>query len=72
MKPSVTLPLFPALHSLPIMRIEADPLVHWDLYLARRVADMSAWMLQAMLHKRYTLVAPSVATSNGVVQDWGK
>ena len=42
------------------------------LFLARRIADVSAELLQAIVHQRYKLRRAIVITSNRVVQDWGK
>lgn len=52
--------------------IEPDLLVLDDLFLARRIADVSAELLQAIVHQRYKLRRAIVITSNRVVQDWGK
>ena len=52
--------------------IEPDLLVLDDLFLARRIADVSAELLQAIVHQRYKLRRSIVITSNRVVQDWGK
>ena len=52
--------------------IEPDLLVLDDLFLARRIADVSAEVLQAIVHQRYKLRRAIVITSNRVVQDWGK
>lgn len=52
--------------------IEPDLLVLDDLFLARRIADVSAELLQAIVHHRYKLRRAIVITSNRVVQDWGK
>jgi DNA replication protein DnaC len=52
--------------------IEPDLLVLDDLFLARRMADVSAELLQSIVHQRYKLRRASVITSNRVVQDWGK
>ena len=43
-----------------------------DLFLARRIADVSAELLQAIVHQRYKRRASIIVTSNLVVQDWGK
>lgn len=51
---------------------EPDLLVLDDLFLARRIADISAELLQAIVHQRYKLRRAIVITSNRVVQDWGK
>ncbi|MCX7235124.1 MAG: ATP-binding protein, partial [Burkholderiales bacterium] len=52
--------------------VEPDLLVLDDLFLARRIADVSAELLQAIVHQRYKLRRSIVVTSNRVVQDWGK
>jgi DNA replication protein DnaC len=52
--------------------IDPDLLVLDDLFLARRIADVSAELLQAIVHQRYKLRRSVVITSNRVVQDWGK
>lgn len=52
--------------------LEPDLLVLDDLFLARRIADASAELLQAIVHQRYKLRRAIVVTSNRVVQDWGK
>ena len=57
-----------------IMRslLEPDLLVLDDLFLARRIADAAAEMLQSVVHQRYKLRRSILLTSNRVVQDWGK
>lgn len=52
--------------------VEPDILVLDDLFLARRIADVSAELLQAIVHQRYKLRRSIVITSNRIVQDWGK
>ena len=52
--------------------VAPDLLVLDDLFLARRIADISAELLQAIVHQRYKLRRAIVITSNRVVQDWGK
>lgn len=52
--------------------VDPDLLVLDDLFLARRIADISAELLQAIVHQRYKLHRAIVVTSNRVVQDWGK
>lgn len=52
--------------------VEPDLLVLDDLFLARRMADVSAELLQTIVHQRYKLRRAIVITSNRVVQDWGK
>jgi len=52
--------------------VAPDLLVLDDLFLARRMADVSAELLQAIVHQRYKLRRSIVITSNRVVQDWGK
>ena len=51
---------------------EPDILVLDDLFLARRIADVSAELLQSIVHQRYKLRRSIVITSNRIVQDWGK
>ena len=43
-----------------------------DLFLARRLVDGAAEVLQSIVHQRYKLRRSVVITSNRVVQDWGK
>lgn len=43
-----------------------------DLFLARRIADISVELLQAIVQQRYTPRRAIVITSNRVLQDWGK
>ena len=52
--------------------LQPDLLVLDDLFLARRIAESGAEMLQAIVHQRYKLRRSIVVTSNRVVQDWGK
>lgn len=52
--------------------VEPDILVLDDLFLARRIADVSAELLQSIVHQRYKLRRSIVITSNRIVQDWGK
>lgn len=52
--------------------VEPDLLVLDDLFLARRIVDVSAEVLQAIVHQRYKLRRSIIVTSNRVVQDWGK
>jgi DNA replication protein DnaC len=52
--------------------VQPDLLILDDLFLARRIADVSAELLQAIVHQRYKLRRSIVVTSNRVVQDWGK
>lgn len=52
--------------------IEPDLLVLDDLFLARRITDASAELLQAVVHQRYKRRASIVVTSNRIVDDWGK
>lgn len=52
--------------------VEADLLVLDDLFLARRISEHAAEVLQAIVHQRYKLRRAIVITSNRVVQDWGK
>ncbi len=43
-----------------------------DLFLAKRIADAGAELLQTLVHQRYKLRRSIVVTSNRVVQDWGR
>jgi DNA replication protein DnaC len=52
--------------------VEADLLVLDDLFLARRMSEHAAEVLQAIVHQRYKLRRSVVVTSNRVVQDWGR
>lgn len=52
--------------------VEPDLLVLDDLFLARRVSDASAELLQTIVHQRYKRRASIVITSNRIVADWGK
>lgn len=51
---------------------EPDLLVLDDLFLARRISDAGAELLQTIVHRRYKLHRSIIVTSNRVVQDWGK
>jgi DNA replication protein DnaC len=52
--------------------VEPDLLVLDDLFLARRISEHAAEVLQAVVHQRYKLHRSVVGTSNRVVQDWGR
>jgi len=52
--------------------VEPDVLVLDDLFLARRISDASAELLQTIVHQRYKRRGSIVVTSNRIVQDWGK
>jgi hypothetical protein len=52
--------------------VEPDLLVLDDLFLARRISEHAAEVLQAVVHQRYKLRRAMVVTSNRVVQDWGR
>ncbi len=52
--------------------VEPDLLVLDDLFLARRIGDVAAELLQTVVHQRYKHRRSIVVTSNRVVQDWGK
>ncbi|MEN9905740.1 MAG: hypothetical protein RLZZ555_2305 [Pseudomonadota bacterium] len=52
--------------------IEPDLLILDDLFLARRISEHAAEVLQAIVHQRYKARRSIVVTSNRVVQDWGK
>lgn len=50
----------------------ADLLLLDDLFLARRIGEHAAELLQTLVHQRYKLRRSIVITSNRVVQDWGR
>ena len=52
--------------------VEPDLLVLDDLFLARRISEHAAEVLQAIVHQRYKLRRSTVVTSNRVVQDWSR
>ncbi len=52
--------------------VEPDLLILDDLFLARRISEHAAEVLQAIVHQRYKLHRSVVVTSNRVVQDWGR
>ena len=52
--------------------LEPDLLVLDDLFLARRISDGAAELLQTVVHRRYKTRRSVVVTSNRVVEDWGK
>ena len=52
--------------------VEPDLLVLDDLFLARRISETSAELLQTVVHQRYKQRRSIIVTSNRVVQDWGK
>jgi DNA replication protein DnaC len=52
--------------------VDADLLVLDDLFLARRISESAAELLQSVIHQRYKRRASIVVTSNRIVQDWGK
>ena len=52
--------------------VEPDLLILDDLFLARRISEYAAEVLQAVVHQRYKLRRSIVVTSNRVVQDWGR
>jgi len=52
--------------------VEPDLLILDDLFLARRISEHAAEVLQAIVHQRYKLRRTIVVTSNRVVQDWGR
>ena len=52
--------------------VEPDLLVLDDLFLARRISEHAADVLQAIVHQRSKARRSIVVTSNRVVQDWGK
>ena len=52
--------------------LEPDLLVLDDLFLARRISDGAAELVQTVVHRRYKLRRAIVVTSNRIVEDWGK
>ena len=52
--------------------LEPDLVILDDLFLAKRIADAGAELLQTLVHQRYKLRRSIVVTSNRVVQDWGR
>jgi DNA replication protein DnaC len=51
--------------------VEPDLIVLDDMFLAKRISDAGAELLQALVHQRYKLRRSIVVTSNRIVQDWG-
>ena len=49
--------------------VAPDLLVLDDLFLARRMSEHAAEVLQAIAHQRHKLRRPVIVTSNRVVQD---
>ncbi len=52
--------------------LSPDLVVLDDLFLAQRLPEGAAELLQALVHQRYKLRRSIVVTSNRVVQDWGR
>ena len=52
--------------------VEPDLIILDDLFLARRISEHAAEVLQAIVHQRYKLRRAIVVTSSRVVQDWGR
>jgi DNA replication protein DnaC len=52
--------------------VDPDLLVLDDLFLARRISEAGAELLQSIVHRRYKLRRSIVVTSNRIVADWGK
>ena len=52
--------------------VGADLLVLDDLFLARRISEHAAELLQSLVHQRYKLRRSIVITSNRIVQDLGR
>jgi len=42
------------------------------MFLARRITDPSAELLQTVVHRRYQLRRSIVVTASRVLQDWGE
>jgi DNA replication protein DnaC len=51
--------------------LAADLLVLDDLFLAKRVSEAAAELLQTLVHQRYRRRASVLVTSNRVIKDWG-
>jgi len=52
--------------------VEPDLIILDDLFLARRISEHAAEVLQSIVHQRYKLRSSIVVTSNRMVQDWGR
>ncbi|WP_244145532.1 ATP-binding protein, partial [Paraburkholderia mimosarum] len=52
--------------------VEPELLVLDDLFLAKRIPDAAAELLQTLVHQRYKQRRSILVTSNRVVQDWGR
>lgn len=52
--------------------VEPDLLMLDDLFLARRIPEAAAELLQAVVHRRYKHRRSVIVTSNRIVDDWGK
>ena len=49
----------------------ADLMVLDDLFLARKMSEAAAELLQTLVHQRYRKRASVLVTSNRVIKDWG-
>lgn len=52
--------------------LEPELVVLDDLFLAKRIPDAGAELLQTLVHQRYKLRRSIIVTSNRIVQDWGR
>ena len=52
--------------------LEPELVVLDDLFLAKRIPDAAAELLQTLVHQRYKLRRSIIVTSNRIVQDWGR
>ncbi|WP_415774626.1 ATP-binding protein [Paraburkholderia sp. J11-2] len=52
--------------------VEPEPLVLDDLFLAKRIPDAAAELLQTLVLQRYKQRRSILVMSNRVVQDWGR
>lgn len=52
--------------------VEPELLVLDDLFLAKRIPDAAAELLQTLVHQRYKQRRSILVTSNRIVQDWGR
>lgn len=52
--------------------LNCDLLILDDLFLARRISETAAELLQTIVHQRYKRHASILLTSNRMIEDWGK
>lgn len=56
---------------MPQRLVAADLVVLADLFLAERVSEAAAELLQTLVHQRHRRRASVLVTSNRVIKDWG-